>query len=161
MCILLGCDYCESIRGIGPKRAIELVAQHETIEKILDNIDTKKYIVPEDWNYQKARELFVNPEIADPATIDLKWTDPDEEGLIKFLCGDRQFSEDRVRSGFKKIMKTRTTSTQGRLDSFFKVLPSSTPPAGKRKSESSSVKKEPANKKAKTGKGGGPGRRPK
>lgn len=72
MCILLGCDYCESIRGIGPKRAIELVRQYSTIENILKNIDQKKYTVPEDWNFEAARELFVNPEIADPESIDVR-----------------------------------------------------------------------------------------
>ncbi|XP_055300724.1 flap endonuclease 1 [Sitodiplosis mosellana] len=148
LCILLGCDYCESIRGIGPKRAIELVSQHKCIEEILKNIDKSKYIVPEDWNYEQARELFHTPDVADPNTIDIKWTDPDEEGLVKYLCGDRQFNEDRIRAGCKKIQKTRTTSTQGRLDSFFKVLPS-TPTNNKRKSDAN--KKEPAGKKAKTG----------
>lgn len=41
LCILLGCDYCESIRGIGPKRAVELIKQHKSIEKIITAIDTK------------------------------------------------------------------------------------------------------------------------
>lgn len=90
----------------------------------------------------------------------LKWNDPDEEAIVKFLCGDRQFSEDRIRAGCKKILKTRTTSTQGRLDSFFKVLPS-TPNNNKRKSESSGSKKEPPNKKAKAGTGKGSRRGPK
>lgn len=72
----------------------------------------------------------------------LKWTDPDEDGLVAFLCGDRQFNEDRVRNGSKKIMKTRSTSTQGRLDSFFKVIPSATPV--KRKGDE--IKKESAKK---------------
>lgn len=69
---MLGCDYCDSIRGIGPKRAIELISQFETIEAVLENIDTKKYIVPQDWNYKKARELFINPEVADPDSIDVR-----------------------------------------------------------------------------------------
>ena len=33
-------------------------------------------------------------------------------------------SEDRIRNGVKKMLKSRQGSTQGRLDSFFKVLPS-------------------------------------
>lgn len=41
LCILLGCDYCESIKGIGPKRAIDLMRQHRSIENILQNLDTK------------------------------------------------------------------------------------------------------------------------
>lgn len=71
LCILLGCDYCESIRGIGPKRAVELITQYKSIEEILKNIDTSKYVVPDDWNYEQARKLFLNPEVADPNTIEV------------------------------------------------------------------------------------------
>ncbi|CAG9124522.1 unnamed protein product [Plutella xylostella] len=80
---------------------------------------------------------------------------PDEEGLVKFLCGDRQFSEERVRNGAKKLMKARSGTTQGRLDGFFKVT---TTPNPKRKADDD--KKNAANKKAKSG-GGGRGRKPK
>lgn len=88
----------------------------------------------------------------------LKWSDPDEEGLVEFLCGNRQFNEERVRNGAKKIMKTRTTSTQGRLDSFFKVLPSTSLPMAKRKTDDK--KGGPANKKIKSS-GTPRGRKPK
>ncbi|CAO1421567.1 unnamed protein product [Diamesa hyperborea] len=145
LCILMGCDYCDTIRGVGPKTAITLIQKHRSIEKIIENIDTKKYTIPKDWNFEQARNLFKNPEVIDPDTIDLKWSEPDEEGLVKFLCGDRQFNEDRVRSGAKKILKSKTTATQGRLDSFFKVLPSTNPV--KRKPDE---KKGNAAKKAKT-----------
>ena len=37
----MGCDYCESIKGIGQKRALELIKQHRNIETILKNIDRK------------------------------------------------------------------------------------------------------------------------
>ncbi|CAH2242969.1 jg13412 [Pararge aegeria aegeria] len=154
LCILLGCDYCGSIRGIGPKRAIELIKQHRSIEQVLHNIDTKKYQPPENWDFEDARRLFVEPEVAEAKDIELKWCDPDEEGLVKFLCGDKQFNEDRVRNGAKKLIKARTGTTQGRLDGFFKVL--STTPNPKRKAEE---EKKNANKKTKTG--GGRGRKPK
>ncbi|KAF5275091.1 hypothetical protein FQA39_LY07028 [Lamprigera yunnana] len=152
LCILLGCDYTNSIRGIGPKRAIEFITQHKTIENILENIDVNKYTPPEEWNYQAARELFTNPEITDPTTIDLKWNDPDEEGLVKFLCGDKQFNEDRIRNGAKKLMKARGITPQGRLDGFFQVL-STTP--GKRKIEN---KKDTPNKRSQGGRGKGKGK---
>lgn len=94
--------------------------------------------------------------------MQLKWTDPDEEGLVKFLCGDRQFSEERIRNGAKKLLKARTGTTQGRLDSFFKVLPSTpnkqqTTPKRKVDDKKGNL----SNKKAKTTGGGGRGRRPK
>lgn len=81
---------------------------------------------------------------------------------MKFLCGDRQFSEDRVRSGAKKLQKARGTSTQGRLDSFFKVLPSTPSTTPKRKPDDKKLLGS-ANKKAKTSFGSAkkPGRKPK
>lgn len=155
LCILLGCDYCDSIRGIGPKRAIELIRTHRSIEKILENIDTKKYPPPENWIYKEARNLFLNPEVADPETVELKWTEPDVDGLVKYLCGDKMFSEERVRNGAKKLQKARSGQTQGRLDSFFKVLPVT--PNPKRKAE----EKPKPNKKAKGSASKGRGRPPK
>ncbi|NP_001080984.1 flap endonuclease 1-B [Xenopus laevis] len=121
LCILLGSDYCETIRGIGPKRAIDLIRQHKTIEEIIDNIDLKKYPIPENWLHKEARQLFLEPEVIDADITELKWTEPDEEGLVAFMCGEKQFSEDRIRNGAKKLAKNRQGSTQGRLDDFFKV----------------------------------------
>lgn len=37
----MGCDYCGTIRGIGPKRAIELIQKYKNIEAVLENIDQK------------------------------------------------------------------------------------------------------------------------
>lgn len=71
LCILLGCDYCDSIRGIGPKRAMDLIKQHRSIEKILENLDKAKYSVPEDWPFKEARRLFITPEVADPETVEV------------------------------------------------------------------------------------------
>ena len=51
----------------------------------------------------------------------MKWEKPDEEGLVKFMCETNGFQEDRIRNGAKKLLKARQGSTQGRLDSFFKV----------------------------------------
>ncbi|XP_051883225.1 flap endonuclease 1 [Pristis pectinata] len=131
LCILLGSDYCESIRGIGPKRAIDLIRQHKSIEDIIKNIDTSKYTVPEDWMYREARQLFLQPEVVQPESVELRWTEPDEEQLVAFMCGEKQFSEDRIRNGAKKLQKSRQGSTQGRLDDFFKVTGTLT--SGKRK----------------------------
>jgi len=135
LCILLGCDYTDKIRGIGPKNAIKLVQEHKTIEEILKHVDTKKNTVPENWQYAEARRLFTEPEVTKGDEIELKWEKPDEEGLVKFMCETNGFQEDRIRNGAKKLLKARQGSTQGRLDSFFKVLPSPTPNSNKRKSE--------------------------
>ncbi|CAF0756094.1 unnamed protein product [Brachionus calyciflorus] len=146
LCILLGCDYCDTIKGIGPKRAVELIREHKSIENAIEKLDKNKYPIPENWMFKEARELFIKPDVIDPETIDLKWSEPDEEGIIQYMCNEKGFSEDRMRNGVKKILKARTTGTQVRLDSFFKVTHTTTPT--KRKGDDT---KENDKKKAKKG----------
>ncbi|NWU22616.1 FEN1 endonuclease, partial [Dyaphorophyia castanea] len=145
LCILLGCDYCASIRGIGPKRAVELIREHKSIERIVQQLDTKKYPLPENWLHKEAQKLFLEPDVIDPDAVELKWSEPDEEQLVQFMCGEKQFNEERIRNGVRRLSKSRQGSTQGRLDDFFKVTGSIT----------SAKRKEPepkgaAKKKAKT-----------
>jgi len=135
LCILLGCDYVDKIKGIGPKKAIEMVRKHGSIEDVLGNLDKTKYPPPENWMYTEARRLFKAPDVTPAEEIDLKWEKPDEEGLVAFMCGEKGFQEERIRNACKKLVKARGGATQGRLDSFFKVLPSPTSGGNKRKAE--------------------------
>lgn len=126
LCILLGCDYCDSIRGVGPTTGLKLIKEHRTLEKIVESIAAKqgsKYQVPEDWPFAEARKLFQAPDITDPKEVDLKWSEPDVEGLVEFLCKEKGFSEERVRKAAVKLNKQNKAAPQGRLDSFFKVKP--------------------------------------
>ncbi|XP_059497702.1 flap endonuclease 1 [Stegostoma tigrinum] len=152
LCILLGSDYCESIRGIGPKRAIELIRQHRTIEEILKHIDSSKFTIPEDWLYKEARRLFLEPEVVNTDSVELKWVEPDEEELVKFMCNEKQFSEERIRNGAKKLLKGRQGCTQGRLDDFFKVTGSLTSAKRKVWAQGSAKKKPKTGGKFKKGK---------
>jgi len=154
LCILLGCDYVDKIKGVGPKKAIELVKKHKNIETILDNIDKSKYPPPENWLFTEARRLFVTPEVTSASEIELKWEKPDEEALVAYMCGEKGFAEDRIRNGCKKLDKARGGATQGRLDSFFKVMPSPTSNQNKRKAEekAGSAKKKGSSSAAAKGK---------
>ena len=57
LCILLGCDYCDTIRGIGPVKAFDLIKEFGSIEKIIEKLDTTKFPLPEPFPYAEAREL--------------------------------------------------------------------------------------------------------
>lgn len=50
---------------------MELIEKHKNIESILKNVDKEKYPPPENWNYEGARNLFLNPEITDPETLEV------------------------------------------------------------------------------------------
>ncbi|XP_021623482.1 flap endonuclease 1 isoform X2 [Manihot esculenta] len=153
LCILSGCDYCDSIRGIGGQTALKLIRQHGSIENILDNINKERYQIPENWPYQEARQLFNKPIVlADEEVPELKWTAPDEEGLITFLVNENGFNIDRVTKAIEKIKAAKNKSSQGRLESFFKPVANASIPI-KRKETPDNRGKESSGKKSKAGSG--------
>ncbi|KAI6695469.1 hypothetical protein NL676_023179 [Syzygium grande] len=114
VCILSGCDYCESIRGIGGQTALKLIRQHGSIESILENINKEKYQIPDDWPYKEARKLFKEPLVfVENEEPELKWNAPDDEN---------GFNSDRVTKATEKIKAAKNKSSQGRLESFFKPV---------------------------------------
>ncbi|XP_030956959.1 flap endonuclease 1 isoform X2 [Quercus lobata] len=153
LCILSGCDYCDSIRGIGGMTALKLIRQHGSIENILENINKERFQIPDDWPYQEARRLFKEPLVCtDEEQLEIKWTAPDEEGLVTFLVNENGFNSDRVTKAIEKIKAAKNKSTQGRLESFFKPVPNTSAPI-KRKETPENAARGNANKKSKAGGG--------
>lgn len=149
MCILLGCDYCETIKGVGPVTAFKLIKQHGSIDNIVkwieENPEATKYKVPENWPYKEARQLFMDPEVTKASEVNLQWKEPDVDGLVAYMVKEKGFSEERIISGAEKLKKGLKTGVQGRLDGFFTVVPKAG--ADKRK-EPPKSKTGPKSKKA-------------
>ena len=52
ICILCGCDYCPSIRGIGPKKAIDFIKKWKNIEILKKEKMNKKWsMVDGQWSW--------------------------------------------------------------------------------------------------------------
>lgn len=154
MCILCGCDYMDSIRGMGPVTAHKLISEHKNIPTILDQISSHtKYQVPSEFPFEAAREQFVKPEVTPAKDLDLKWTPPDREALIDFMVKENQFDEGRVTSGIKKLEAARKASKQVRLDQFFKPVtaPNAAKMAAKRKAALDEKKKKKKSKRPSLG----------
>merc|ERR1719437_326107 len=82
-CILSGCDYCDTLKGVGPSTAIKLLIQHGSLEKVLEVLGPEK--VPANFRYQAARDFFKECEAVDTAKVEFEFKEPDYEGLTKFL----------------------------------------------------------------------------
>ncbi|KAI5793742.1 PIN domain-like protein [Peziza echinospora] len=144
-CILLGCDYCDTIPKVGAKTALELIRKHGSIEKVVEALKANsKFTIPEHYPFEGARELFLQPEISDPEQFDFKWTGPDTEGLVKFLVDEKGFNVDRVKNAAKRLETHLKSAQQGRLDGFFKVLPKTDEQVAsqKRKNEEKQVERK-------------------
>lgn len=111
--ILVGTDFNpKGVKGIGPKTALQLVKQHGNLEKILPTLKEAEFPV----EFQRIKEIFLHPNVTD--NYQLAWKKPQIEGSIEFMCGERDFSEDRVRKALEKIttgmrkIKGKTTTLE-------------------------------------------------
>lgn len=154
MCVLCGCDYTCTIRGIGPGRSFDMLTKNKCTEDALVALDSKKYPVPEDFLYKEAAKLFKDPEITNPEEVKLEWTTPDEEGIIQFMCNEKGFALDRIQAGIKRLKAAKNKGSQKRLENFFgavtttrKAVPSKKDAKGKKGSKAKG--KGPVKKKQK------------
>jgi flap endonuclease-1 len=127
VCILAGCDYCDTIKGVAATTAYRLVKKEGSLDAVLASLDPDKHPVPADVDYDEVRALFVAPEVADPAGFDFKWGEPDEAGLKKYLSEEKGFAMPRVEKGIATLKKARAAGSQSRMDSFFSAVPSGAP----------------------------------
>ncbi|XP_075050670.1 flap endonuclease 1-like isoform X1 [Mixophyes fleayi] len=110
LCILLGCDYTEKIRGLGVCKALQMIKQYGSIESILAVIRPQDRIPPHFYtDYLEARRLFLNPAVAEVTTSQLKWSKPDEEKILQFLSSEKCMKRDRVQNQLKSLHPAQTT----------------------------------------------------
>jgi len=110
--VLCGTDYNPGgVKGIGPKKALKLVKEHKTREKIFEAIaKDSKYSVEFDW--QEIFELMKNPDVDKDYKIEFPKFD---FAKVKKIMLDYDFSEERVESQFDKIRKLNEEKKQKTL----------------------------------------------
>jgi len=93
--ILVGNDFNAGIKGIGPKKALALVREHGSIERMPEGV--REQLAP---IAPQVRQLFLEPEVTDDYRLDAPRRDV--EGVIQFLCAERAFSEERVTAALRR-----------------------------------------------------------
>ncbi len=119
--ILIGTDFNpKGIRGIGPKRALQLVKiykQPVLLFRALNKL-VKEGKVPEpEFEWQKIFELFKKPDIT--KNYKIKFQAVDKNKVKEILCKEHDFSEERVENALNKIVKYEKAAKQKNLKSFF------------------------------------------
>ncbi len=98
--ILIGTDFNpDGIKGLGPKTALKLIKEHGSLESALPHLKNAEFPAEP----QRIREIFLKPRTIDSYRIE--WREPDVEGVVTFICKERDFSEDRVRKTMERMQK--------------------------------------------------------
>jgi flap endonuclease-1 len=104
--ILVGTDFNTGIKGIGPKKAIQIVNEGkfgETLKEKLPDFDPKPIM-----------EFFQTPPVTDEYPV--AWKPVNAEGVRTMLCDKFDFSRERVNSALEKV---KVSAGQKTLDRWF------------------------------------------
>jgi len=94
--ILVGTDYCEGVKGVGPKTALKLVKEYGSAEKALKALGKSLERDP-----AEIRELFLKPSVTEE--FEVVWSEPDYDGIKSMLCYEHDFSENRVEKALSEL----------------------------------------------------------
>jgi flap endonuclease-1 len=95
LALLVGTDFNQGIKGIGPKKALALVKLHGSIEALPPEV--RQQVAP---MAGPVRRLYLAPDVTDDYNVEPGR--PDVSGVVRFLCGERVFSEQRVRAAMQR-----------------------------------------------------------
>lgn len=102
--ILIGTDFNQGVRGIGPKTSMKIVKEN--------SFDEHKEKVP---RYQQVRDIFLNsPQVSD---YSLKWPGVNPEKLTEILSTNK-FSDKRIDNAIKALQKAHKQFSQSGLGDF-------------------------------------------
>lgn len=109
--ILAGTDFNPGIHGIGSKKALKLVREHDSMESILKAIG-------KEIDFEPVENLFMNPEVEEVKIEDIAFKTPDKDKIIDYMLG-RNFSIERLQSSLARAYKEPFGSMQSSLEKWF------------------------------------------
>jgi flap endonuclease-1 len=98
LAILMGTDFNEGVTGVGPKKALKLVRDFGSIENM--PMDIRQALGS---GIGEIRDIFLKPDVTDDYSVE--FTAPDFDGIVQFLCHEREFSRERVAAALERAYR--------------------------------------------------------
>ena len=117
--ILVGTDYNpKGIFRVGQKKALEIVKEFKTPEKIFESVKDKIEEMEEEdqFDWEVVFDLFKNHESLD---VEFEFGEVDSEKIKEILVSRHGFSEERIDNQIVKLDKLREDKKQTGLGEFF------------------------------------------
>lgn len=98
--LLVGTDFFDGVRGFGPKTAVKRIREWGSLERAPAEVREK---MPP--NLPEIRAFFLDPPVRPAEELGLR--PPRDADVVRFLCGERGFSESRVRGVLQRMRERR------------------------------------------------------
>lgn len=117
--IMVGTDYNpKGIPRIGQKKALQIVKEHKTPEKIFESVKDKIDALSEEdyFDWKVIFSLFRAPKVND---FEIKFPKIDSEKIREILVERHGFDKDRVDKQLEKLGEVKKAKSQKGLDKWF------------------------------------------
>ena len=112
LAILIGTDFNEGIKGIGPKKALRLIREYRRLEEMPNEV---RKLLPK--NYDEIRKIFLKPEVT--SNYEIRYEQLKEKEIFQFLCEERDFSRKKVEIIIKRMKKFYEERKQKSIKDWF------------------------------------------
>lgn len=110
LCILCGCDYTGTIKGIGPKTALKLIRTYKSLEVTIAHLKRdKKYEIPADWHTMRVAKSTLAAVIAD-SVEEVAGENKDDVEMEK----DEIAAELEAQTEESALLQTEVSEAEGR-----------------------------------------------
>ncbi|MGC8572243.1 MAG: flap endonuclease-1 [Candidatus Micrarchaeia archaeon] len=111
--ILLGTDFNEGIKGVGPKTALKIVKEASSIKDI-ENYIKDKYNAEFEVDPNELENMFLNPEVRKVDENEIKEMEksPNKEEILKFMCDEHEFDKERISKYLDKLVSIKNENKQ-------------------------------------------------
>ncbi|MGC8495745.1 MAG: flap endonuclease-1 [Candidatus Micrarchaeia archaeon] len=119
--MMLGTDFNDGIKGIGPKTAVKIAKEAQSLDYI-ESIAKEKYKQDFEVDPKSVERLFIEPEVKEVSREEINamlGKKPDMQKLMDFMCKEHGFAEERISKYAQAIGKSKEQSNQRRMDSWF------------------------------------------
>jgi len=100
LAILVGTDFNDGIKGIGPKKALKLVQRYGAIEQMPSEI--RNAVAPD---VDAVRSIYLAPAVTD--IYEVTFSEPQLAAVVELLCGRHEFSKARVTAALDRAFAER------------------------------------------------------
>lgn len=108
LAMLVGTDFNQGVKGIGPKKALKLIRVHGRLENVPDEVKIRLA-----GNYEEVRRVFLEPDVY--GNYGISYGELQEQGTYDFLCEERGFSRERVRTAVESMKRFYSWTKQSDL----------------------------------------------
>ncbi|EQD48106.1 flap endonuclease-1 [mine drainage metagenome] len=120
--LMLGTDFNEGIKGIGPKTALKIVKGVSSVKALEAHIKGK-YNAEFELDINEVIALFEKPEVKSMSEEELSAgmsKSPDKAAILKFMCDDHGFGAERIAKYADKLVSDDKSQRQVGLGSWIK-----------------------------------------